>query len=215
MNRGADEPFRPPGAPTTAMQDSATGVNPSPAARPLPASAVDNERDQRLLELVAQRDRDAFQHLYQLYHRRLARFLVRLTRRQEIAEEIINDTLWIVWRKAPEFRRNSMVSTWILGIAYRRGLKTLRRQQAIAAKAANDNPPPGDESISARERAEWVERALAQLPVEQRMALELCYYMGYSHEEIAQIMDCPVNTVKTRMYYARQKMKILLARLEQ
>jgi len=214
MNSRADEPFRPPGAPTAAMQNSATGTSQTPATRPLSASAADNERDQRLLDRVAQRDRDAFQQLYQLYHRRLARFLVRLTRRQEIAEEIINDTLWIVWRKAPEFRRSSLVSTWILGIAYRRGLKTLRRQQSIAAKAANDDQLPVDESISARERTEWVERALAQLPVEQRMALELCYYMGYSHEEISQIMDCPVNTVKTRMYYARQKMKILLARLE-
>jgi RNA polymerase sigma-70 factor (ECF subfamily) len=198
-----------------AMQNPATGLNTAPAARPLPASAVDNERDQRLLDRVAQGDRDAFQHLYQVYHRRLARFLVRLTRRQEIAEEIINDTLWIVWRKAPEFRRHSLVSTWILGIAYRRGLKTLRRQQAIAAQAAIENaPPPVDESIPARERAEWIERALAQLPVEQRTALELCYYMGYSHDEIAQIMECPVNTVKTRMYYARQKMKVLLARFE-
>lgn len=214
MNGNADEPFRLRGAPTTTMQDSAQGPNPSPVARPSASTAADNERDQRLLERVAQRDRDAFQHLYQLYHRRLARFLVRLTRRQEIAEEIINDTLWIVWRKAPEFRRNSLVSTWILGIAYRRGLKTLRRQQALAARAANENLLPSEESISARERTEWVERALAQLPVEQRMALELCYYLGYSHEEIAQIMDCPVNTVKTRMYYARQKMKILLASLE-
>lgn len=214
MNSRADEPFRPAGAPTTAMQDSATGMNPLHAARPVSATAADNERDQRLLDRVAQRDRDAFQQLYQLYHRRLARFLVRLTRRQDIAEEIINDTLWIVWRKAPEFRRSSLVSTWVLGIAYRRGLKTLRRQQAIAARAANDNLSPVDESIPARERAEWLERALAQLPVEQRMALELCYYMGYSHEEIAQIMECPVNTVKTRMYYARQKMKVLLARLE-
>jgi RNA polymerase sigma-70 factor, ECF subfamily len=192
------------------------GLNSQPPGhRAAAASAIDNQRDEDLLARVAARDREAFQELYHIYYRRLARFLVRITRRHEIAEEIINDTLWIVWRKAPEFRRGSLVSTWIMGIAYRRGLKTLRRQQSLAATPiVEDTGPAADESVPARERAEWLERALAQLPVEQRMALELCYYLGYSHEEISQIMDCPVNTVKTRMYYARQKMKALLQRLE-
>jgi RNA polymerase sigma-70 factor (ECF subfamily) len=71
-----------------------------------------------------------------------------------------------------------------------------------------------DDVQPVQERADWLERALGQLPVNQRAALELSYYLGHSCEEIAQIMDCPVSTVKTRMYKARQKMKILLGGLD-
>ena len=179
------------------------------------APSGDNERDHQLLARVAARDPEAFKQLYQLYHRRLTRFLMRLTRRPEVAEEIINDTLWVVWRKAPEFRHGSLVSTWIFGIAYRRGLKTLQRQQPRTVDAADETEAFARDDIQpARERADWLERALAQLPLNQRAVLELAYYVGYSCEEIAQIMDCPVNTVKTRMHKARQRMKTLLGQLD-
>ena len=75
------------------------------------------DSDRRLLDKVAAGDREAFRELYVVYHRRLARFLVRLTRRYEVAEEVINDTLWVVWRKAGEFRGDSRISTWILSPA--------------------------------------------------------------------------------------------------
>lgn len=187
-----------------------------PAARePGAGRAADNERDQQLLTRVAARDREAFKQLYHIYHRRLTRFLMRLTRHHEIAEEIINDTLWIVWRKAPEFRHGSLVSTWIFGIAYRRGLKTLQRQPPPACDIDDESEAVADDDVQpAYERSDWLERALAQLPVNQRAVLELSYYLGHSCEEIAQIMDCPVNTVKTRMHKARLKMKMLLRRLD-
>ena len=189
---------------------------PSPATRePGTGRAADNLRDQELLTRVAARDREAFKQLYHIYHRRLTRFLMRLTRQPEIAEEIINDTLWIVWRKAPEFRHGSLVSTWIFGIAYRRGLKTLQRQPPPACDIEAETQVEAPDQIQpAQERADWLDRALAQLPVNQRAVLELSYYVGYSCEEIAQIMDCPVSTVKTRMHKARQKMKMLLRRLD-
>lgn len=182
------------------------------------APTTDNDREQALLLRIAARDREAFKQLYYLYHRRLARFLTRLTRRPDIAEEIINDTLWVVWQKAQEFRGGSLVSTWILGIAYRRGLKTLHRQHALDASMQPQDDRESsvaiDENSRAREREDWLEHALAQLPLEQRMVLELAYYLGYSCEEIAEITSCPVNTVKTRMYHARRKMKTLLRLLE-
>src|SRR5258706_812568 len=81
------------------------------ASNKLPGSR--EQTDRALLERVVARDRDAFRELYVAYHRRLARFLMRLTRRYEVAEEIINDTFWIVWRKASQFRGESLVSTWI------------------------------------------------------------------------------------------------------
>ena len=179
-------------------------------------AGTDDDRDWQLMIRVAAQDREAFKQLYQIYHRRLSRFLMRLTRQPEIAEEIINDTLWVVWRKAPEFRHGSMVSTWIFGIAFRRGLKTLQRQPPSASDFSTEAEleAVGDEADPSGERSDWLERALAQLPVNQRAALELSYYLGHSCEEIAQIMDCPVSTVKTRMHKARQKMKLLLRRLD-
>lgn len=192
-------------------------ADPDVASRIAPVTSNDDARDQALLARVASRDREAFRQLYHLYYRRLARFLVRLTVRHEIAEEIINDALWVVWRKAPEFRGNSRVSTWIMGITYRRGLKTLQRQHASAALLSCEHPAEelaGEAPMPQAERTEWVEWALAQLSVDQRMALELAYYIGHSYEEIAEIMSCPVNTVKTRMFHARQKMRTLLSQVD-
>jgi len=65
---------------------------------------------------IAEGDRKAFEELYNLYHRRMARFLTRLTHRYELAEEVINDTFMVVWRKARDFRGDSQPSTWILGL---------------------------------------------------------------------------------------------------
>src|SRR5258707_10440612 len=101
-----------------------------------------DEGDRRLLARVAAGDREAFRELYIMYHRRLARFLTRLTRQYEIAEEVINDTLWAVWRKAGDFRGDSRVSTWIMGIAYRRALKSLRaRSRALPDALPIANEP--------------------------------------------------------------------------
>ena len=171
------------------------------------------ERECALLARIAARDSAAMKELYLLYHRRLARFLMRLTTRYELAEEIINDTFWVVWQHAGDFRGASRVSTWILGIAYRRGLKTLRYA----------GPPPADIDVTAEagteepakqeEINEWLDMALQRLPLEQRTVIELAYHVGHSCEEIASIMQCPVNTVKTRMFHARRKLKTLLTTL--
>jgi RNA polymerase sigma-70 factor (ECF subfamily) len=175
-------------------------------------SVAREQIDRALLERVVARDRDAFRELYVAYHRRLARFLMRLTRRYEVAEEIINDTFWIVWRKAAQFRGESLVSTWIMGIAYRRGLKALRssasRQNDGADLETEQLTAPDD--LAAAELSEWILLAMAQLPVEQRVTLEFAYGYGHSCEEIAQIMDCPTNTVKTRLFHGRDKLRRLL-----
>ena len=182
------------------------------AAAPSPVQQVRDEGERRLLARVAAGDREAFRELYIAYHRRLARFLTRLTRHYEIAEEVINDTLWVVWRKAGDFRGDSRVSTWIMGIAYRRALKTLRsRNHALldAVPIENELLAAPDE-LGEAETSEWILLAMRRLPTEQRLALEFAYGYGHSCEEIAQIMDCPVNTVKTRLFHARAKLRALL-----
>jgi RNA polymerase sigma-70 factor, ECF subfamily len=171
-----------------------------------------NARELELLRQVAAGDRTAFKELYLIYHRRLARFLMRMTSRHDLIEEVINDTLWTVWLKAGDFRGDSLVSTWIVGITYRRALKALRRHATARPMLVEDVAVAPDVQLEAENR-EWLGLALAELPLEQRMVMEFSYLMGHSCEEIAQIMQCPVNTVKTRMFHAREKLRRSLPRL--
>lgn len=179
--------------------------------------ADDDDAERALLQRVSGGDRDAFRDLYVRYHRRLARFLSRVTRGREDAEEVINDTLWIVWQRAGEFRGASRVSTWIMGIAYRRALKIVRRAathaRAISLGAHGSEAVYADATEAAADR-QMLDRALRHLPLEQRLVLEFTYYFDHSYEEIAEIMECPVNTVKTRMFHARRKLRVILQDLE-
>jgi RNA polymerase sigma-70 factor (ECF subfamily) len=179
---------------------------------PSTGANVSNERELDLLRQVVKHDRAAFKELYLIYHRRLARFLMRMTSRHDLIEEIINDTLWTVWRKAGDFRGESLVSTWIVGIGYRRALKALRKPGSLRPIYSEDTLTAPDTQL-ADENRQWLDRALAELPLEQRMVLELSYLLGHSCEEIASIMQCPVNTVKTRMFHAREKLRRSLPRL--
>ena len=172
-----------------------------------------NARELELLRQVAAGDRTAFKELYLIYHRRLARFLMRMTSRHDLIEEVINDTLWTVWLKAGDFRGDSLVSTWIVGITYRRALKALRRHGAATRPMIIEEVAVAPDAQTEDENRQWLGQALAELPLEQRMAMEFSYLMGHSCEEIAQIMQCPVNTVKTRMFHAREKLRRSLPRL--
>ena len=183
------------------------------AAEPGWRGGASAARESELIALIARGDRRAFEELYNLYHRRLARFLTRLTRRYDVAEEVINDTFWIVWRKAADFRGDSQPSTWILGIAYRRARNAFRasaRAGTVENLDGHLQPHTSDEPMRTEELRDWLVQALGKLPVEQRLAVELCYELGYSCEEISEIMGCPVNTVKTRLFHARAKLQKLL-----
>jgi RNA polymerase sigma-70 factor (ECF subfamily) len=178
-------------------------------------AAAGNERELALLRLVAQRERRAFETLYGEYYRRLGRFLGRLTQRQELIDEVVNDTFWVVWQKAGEFRGQSQVSTWIMGIAYRCALKALRRSGGPASEPLPDDLEDAAAGASQveQELRDWVGKGLRSLPLEQRTTLELAYHIGHSCEEIAEIMDCSVGTVKARMFHARVKLRNLLPAL--
>ena len=172
-----------------------------------------NARELELLRQVATGDRTAFKELYLIYHRRLARFLMRMTSRHDLIEEVINDTLWTVWLKAGDFRGDSLVSTWIVGITYRRALKALRRHGTPRPMLVVEDVAVAPDAQLEDENRQWLGQALAELPLEQRMVMEFSYLMGHSCEEIATIMQCPVNTVKTRMFHAREKLRRSLPRL--
>src|SRR2546430_2748696 len=170
-------------------------------------------RESELISRIAQGDRRALEELYTLFHPRLARVLTRPTPRYDDSGEVINDTFWIVWKKAGDFRGDSQPSTWILGIAYRRARNAFRSSARGSSLENLDvllQPPTSEEPMRAEELRDWLVQALGQLPVEQRLAVELCYELGYSCEEISAIMGCPVNTVKTRLFHARAKLQKLL-----
>jgi RNA polymerase sigma-70 factor (ECF subfamily) len=181
-----------------------------------PASMRDDGRDCELLRLIALGDRRALEHLYFDYHGRLGQFLSRLTGRRDAIEEAINDTFLIVWQKAAQFRGDSRASTWIMGIAWRCGLKALRRSGPLPpehGEATIDSAAATDSTLASEELREWLDSGLRTLPFEQRVTMEMAYFLGHSCEEIAAIMSCPINTVKARMFQARIKLRNLLPTL--
>lgn len=174
----------------------------------------DNASDLALVRQVAVGDRTALSALYRGYHRRLCRFLARLTRRPDIIDEVINDSFWIVWQKAEGFRGESRVSTWVMGIAYRCALKALRQHgEEPLADEAGSEPAGTYDPHADHELRDWLGKGLDRLPPEQRLVLELAYGGGHSIDEIATIMQCPEGTVKARMFHARMKLRNLLPAL--
>jgi len=170
-------------------------------------------RERELLERIDARDREAMREFYLLYYARLTRFLSRMTRRHDLIDEMINDTLFVVWEKAGDFRGDSRVSTWIMGIAYRRGLNLMRaehRAQERMVLPTTEDQPLCDPVAEQSDLAELLERALEGLSPDHRAVLELTYDLGHSYGEIAAIMHCAVNTVKTRMFHARNKLRGLV-----
>lgn len=184
-----------------------------PLSSPQAAPHVPDEAE--LVRRVAEKDRRAFDVLYRTYYRRLTRFLEQLTRRPHLTEEALNDTMLVVWKKAHTFDGSSRVSTWIFGIAYRKALKAVKRSRDpydadAGGETRSGTEGPETEAIRSESRAQ-VGRALASLSVEHRAVVELTYYHGYAYREIAGIVGCPVDTVKTRMFHARRKLKSLLS----
>ncbi|MCH9650566.1 MAG: sigma-70 family RNA polymerase sigma factor [Deltaproteobacteria bacterium] len=170
-----------------------------------------------LLRSIQLRDRAAFEELYTLYYRRLYGYLIRQLLPSDLIEEVINDVMYVVWKDAEKFQGRSRVSTWIFGIAYFSALKRLRKDpreqevsdQEIANREAED---PGRD-IWRRELRLALLKALRALSPEHRAVVELTYFQDCSYREISEIVGCPVNTVKTRMFHARLRLRDILRNL--
>ncbi|MCP5144068.1 MAG: RNA polymerase sigma factor [Gammaproteobacteria bacterium] len=178
--------------------------------------AVANDADEvALIERVAAKDRAAFDQLYRIYRPRLKRFVTSVVSNCEFADDVINEVMFAVWKDASRFNGASKPSTWIFAIAYRKALKTVQtesRRRTLLEEADVADPEPSLDVIPEHlvVRA-WLERALKTLSPDQAMAVELTFFHGYSYQEIAEVADCSVNTVKTRMFYARRKLKDALS----
>jgi len=182
------------------------------AASDAPLGAPD---EARLIARIVQRDRRAFEALYRLYHPRLTRFLGHLLRRPALAEEALNDTLMFVWDQANRFNGQSKVSTWIFAIAYRKGLNARRRQdeprEDPRAEARPSEEPGPELQLDRAQTHDILLGALAELSADHRAVVDLTYFHEMGYREIAEIMECPVDTVKTRMFHARRHLRRALA----
>jgi RNA polymerase sigma-70 factor (ECF subfamily) len=171
-----------------------------------------NAPDLLLLEQIAGGDREAFKVLYQRYVRQVFSFIFKLTGDSKMTEEITNDVMFEVWKGANSFQGKSAVLTWIFGIAHNKTMNEYRKRSPepvdpeVFARVAN----PGDsaeEIVEKKDMSARMKSALDELSPDHRAVLELTFYQGLSYQEVAEIMDCPVNTVKTRMFYAKEKLK--------
>ena len=166
--------------------------------------------DERSLLQIAAGDRGAFARLFESYYPRLFRFLFRFTRSHGASEELANDVLLTVWNDAAKFRGDSKVSTWIFGIAYRKALAS-NRQRKSNWVALEDEHAVADHAGERFEESDWVRHGIEALPDKQRLTIMLVYFLGMSCEETALATGVPANTVKTRMFHARRKLKAHLA----
>jgi RNA polymerase sigma-70 factor (ECF subfamily) len=188
--------------------------------RPVRARFSDDATDLALLERIANGDRDALRQLYGTYYHPLLRFIYRITGRLDLAQEGVNDVMLVVWRNVRSFGGRSSVSTWIMGIGYRKALKLLtasRRWTDRFSSAHFDEIVERSDALPEHsddgDLRDLLDVALRHLSAEHRAVVELTYFYGCSYEEIAAIAACPVNTVKTRMFHARAKLKKLLPAL--
>ncbi|NML87482.1 sigma-70 family RNA polymerase sigma factor [Sphingobium sp. TB-6] len=169
------------------------------------------EEDLYLLARVKRRDLKAFEALYRHYQPRLARFLTNILRRPHLVEEVLDDTLLVLWDRPDSFSGRSKLSTWLFTIGWRKAMKALRKQddpvedRFIEERINPDRSPEqcaGDNRIRAA-----LLQALANLSPEQRAVVDLSYFHEIGYRDIAEIMDCPVDTVKTRMFHARRHLR--------
>jgi RNA polymerase sigma-70 factor (ECF subfamily) len=176
--------------------------------------------DEVLMSFVAEGDAHAFAVLYHRHLRAAVALAMQMCARRAIAEEVVQEAFLSFWRSRAHFdRRRGSVRTWVLGIVRNRAIDVLR--QSVAHEIATTSDQDLAELIQAREARELTERevglreraralrdALDGLPPEQSRVIALAYYGGYSHSEIATMLDMPVGTVKGRMRLGLRKMAV-------
>ncbi|HEX8407007.1 MAG TPA: sigma-70 family RNA polymerase sigma factor [Duganella sp.] len=182
--------------------------------RGLSTGSTPDSDEARLLGRIAAGDRAAFEKLYRVYFSRLTRFIGRMTRSVPLIEEVVNDTMLVVWQKAASFDGSCKPSTWIFAIAYRKTLKGLRGSdepvESDASLYEDESGNQPEQTMDRQQLQQTVAEALDQLPAAQRAVMVLTYYHEMAYSDIAEVVACPVNTVKTRMFHARHRLKDLL-----
>lgn len=174
------------------------------------------DQDQVLVGRIAAGDRHAFEQLFRQYGERVFRYAHRLIADVTKAEEVTNDVMLEVWKNSAKFEGRSKVSTWVLGITRHLALNSVRRKQ-LTTVDVDTVPSVADElqTTAAQEQDRdklkaGLRSALTGLSQDHRDVIELTFFHGCTYQEIAHIVGCPENTVKTRMFHAKKQMQELL-----
>ena len=175
----------------------------------------DEDEDAELLRRCKTQCRRSFQKLYERHYRAIVRLAYRYLNDTHLVEDVANETMFTVWQKASTFRRESRVKTWILGIAVLKCHEARRKQRSshidervdveserLVVEAGNLN-----DSTSNIDLERDIQTAMQRLSPEHRICIELAYVEGFSGAEIADVVGCPLNTVKTRLHYAKKQLK--------
>jgi len=177
------------------------------------------DAEHRLVKQIAKGSKTAFEQLFLKYREPVYRFSYTLLKNDSIAEDVVHETFMVLWRQADRFQGKSKVSTWLFGIAFNVSQSQRvyfdRHRESISEEfemvdESSSNP---NNSMRQAEYEHWVNVGLGKLSPDQRIVVELTYYSGFSYIEIADIIDCPVNTVKTRMFHARKNLRTFIPNL--
>jgi len=171
--------------------------------------------DEALIDAIIDGDKSALRELYARHRESLTRFLTRLTRKPTVAEEIVNEVFLVVWQRADEFKGHSRVSTWLFGIARHKAMSAFRRPREVQldgdfAMTIEDPSDNAAAEMDKQDRSKVLQQCLAKLPAAQREVIDLFYFQDEPIEAVARRTGVPLNTVKSRMFYARTRMAELL-----
>lgn len=180
-----------------------------------------NQADLDLLKRTAGGDGEAFESLYKRFESRLFHYLRLMVQDEMMAEDILVEVMVVVWKDAVKFQGGSQVSTWIFGIARHKALDALRGRaskdsMALNLEEAAEIPDPIVNPAVDAEKSltgEMLKKAISALSSDHQEVIYLAFYEGLNYQEISSLMSIPVNTVKTRVYYAKQKLKQVLGSL--
>ncbi len=176
------------------------------------------QSDEALLQLVAQRHLPAYDLLYRRHAQVMFNLIARIVRDQTTAEDLLQDVFWQVWENANQYRGSGAALAWMMRVARNRALDQLRRQRvrppSVSAEAeeveAVADPLMTDEVVETQMRRAQIQRALAAIPEDQRICLELAYFEGLTQREIAEQTNLAVGTIKSRIRIGLEKVERLL-----
>jgi RNA polymerase sigma-70 factor, ECF subfamily len=172
--------------------------------------------DEDLMQLVAGGDARAFEVLYERHSTAGFSLAWRICGVRAAAEEAAQEAFLAIWRSGARYdRTRGSVRTWLLGVVHNRAIDTLRRSTVHDRLRAGDEqaaerieaPERTDVEVARRDEARSVRTLIGELPNEQRRVIELAYFGGFTHEQIAEMLGAPLGTVKGRMRLALEKMR--------
>jgi len=175
--------------------------------------------DLDLIRRMQAGDDDAVRDLYTQYGQRLYAYALRLTDDPATAEDVTQNTLVTAWRTAHTFRAEGRLIAWLLGIVHHTAMKALRNRtnylSDVAEETIREDQPSPEEQAQVKDERRWVRQGMQSLSPEHRAVLELVFYQELSLNEVAQVLDVPLGTVKSRLSYARTHLRGMLARTEE